>query len=465
MSSWRPPGPPGNHRPAFPGSNRTPSEGGPNGVHRSSPIQFKETESLFNTYEHLSGLPRSDDALLLLRKIASVVKPIMRKRGWKVSVLAEFLPPEPNLLGLNINKGYKICVRLRYHNNPGLFLPFEECVDTMLHELSHNVWGPHDSNFHKLWDELRDEHEVLVRKGYTGEGFLGAGHRVGGAYAGSHQLPPHELRRLARASAEKRKKQRTLSIGSGQRLGGAPIHRGHDVRSVILDQITKRNNTMSEVGCASGRQDAGKLSQQSSGQTFKTKAEEDDANDRAIAQALFELMEQEEEKKLFQEGGLQWSKELGLFHGNEAGSSSSGTTIGHPSEEDQLKWALKESTKASPIPPPLSQWTCEICTCINPVQFLACDACGLERPQSSLIKEKPQSRQPSRSSSTVTRKPVRSSRELDKKPLPTKTAAERFPTKQPDPKAGLGWKCSFCGSFMEHRWWTCSACGTLKDSS
>ncbi|CAK1363897.1 DNA-dependent metalloprotease WSS1 [Cercospora beticola] len=466
MSSWRPPGPPGNHRPAFPGNNRTPSEGGPSGVHRSSPIQFKETESLFNTYEHLSGLPRSDDALLLLRKIASVVKPIMRKRGWKVSVLAEFLPPEPNLLGLNINKGYKICVRLRYHNNPDLFLPFEECVDTMLHELSHNVWGPHDSNFHKLWDELRDEHEVLVRKGYTGEGFLGSGNRLGGAYAGRPQLPAHELRRLARASAEKRKKQGTLSNGSGQRLGGTPIHRGQDVRSVIVDQITKRNNAMSEVSCASGRQDAGKLSQESSDKTFKTKAEEDDANNRAIAQALFELMEQEEEQKLFSEGGLKWSKEAGLYSANEAGSSSSATTSSHPSEEDQLKWALAESTGVSPAQPTaLTQWTCEICTCINPLQFLACDACGVERPQTALVKEKSKSRKPSNPSPGVTRKPVRSSRDLNVKPLPTKTAAERFPTKQPNPNASIGWQCSRCGTFMEHQWWTCSACGLLKDSS
>jgi len=39
------------------------------------------------------------------------------------------LPP-----GINVNRGHKICLRLRYPNDNSLFLPTEEVVDTMLHE-------------------------------------------------------------------------------------------------------------------------------------------------------------------------------------------------------------------------------------------------------------------------------------------------------------------------------------------
>lgn len=46
--------------------------------------------------------------------------------------------------------GHKICLRLRYPNDKSLFLPVEQVVDTMLHELSHNVFGPHDEKFHNL---------------------------------------------------------------------------------------------------------------------------------------------------------------------------------------------------------------------------------------------------------------------------------------------------------------------------
>ena len=136
--------------PSFTERNRPAAEGGPKGVQRTHASQLKESEALFNSYEHLQGLQRSDEALKMLRKIASLVKPIMRKRGWTVQILAEFLPTEQMLLGLNVNRGYRICIRLRYHNNPDLFLPEEQVVDTMLHELCHNVWGDHDSNFHTL---------------------------------------------------------------------------------------------------------------------------------------------------------------------------------------------------------------------------------------------------------------------------------------------------------------------------
>ena len=296
------------------GRNRSKANERPEGVQRSYASQLKEPEPTFHTYEHLQGLPRSDAALTMLRKVASMVKPVMRKRGWKVQILAEFLPQEQNLLGLNINRGYKICLRLRYHNNPDLFLPVEQVIDTMLHELSHNVWGEHDANFHRLWDELRDELETLIRKGYTGEGFLSEGKRLGGG----RMPPPHEMRRLARASAEKRQAQNKLSKGSGQRLGGTPLHlQAGDVRNVIADQATRRNTI--NKGCGSSRTDAIQLSDESAQNTFKTKAEEDDANNRAIAQALYELMEQEEERKLNgtfsaapTDGGLAWHPEGGL---------------------------------------------------------------------------------------------------------------------------------------------------------
>ena len=530
------------------GKNRPSDNGGPQGVQRSYASQLKEHEPMFNTYEHLQGLPRADVALTMLRKVASLVKPIMRKRGWKVHILAEFLPPEQNLLGLNINRGYKICIRLRYHNHPDLFLPVEQVVDTTLHELSHNVWGEHDGNFHRLWDELRDEWETLTRKGYTGEGFLSEGKKLGGG----HVPPAHEMRRLARASAEKRQAQNKLTKGSGQRLGGTPLHlHGRDMRQVIADQVSRRNTI--NKGCGSGRQDAVKLSDQAADHKFTTKAEENDANNRAIAQALYELIEEEEERKLqgtyaeaLPEGGLAWHPEDGLYDPRTERLPELNGDQAPLTEEQQMAWALQESmrstpdiangdnpngpsrpppkveridseppvpnfskpspvsaitptqpgpTKNSPISPitpegethpapnrkrplpqsslsnetsadtpaspswpfttsttspivdisepfdptaaPPAHWTCEICTCINPLQFLACDACATERPQSVGIGN-------------------RGAR-------PKLQTAVSAPA--PVQMESLGWNCVQCGAFMEHRWWTCSACGRMKDSS
>lgn len=60
---------------------------------------MREIDAHFDAYEHLKHLPREQEALRMLRKAASIVKPLMRKRGWKVGTLAEFLPDEPQLLG------------------------------------------------------------------------------------------------------------------------------------------------------------------------------------------------------------------------------------------------------------------------------------------------------------------------------------------------------------------------------
>lgn len=95
---------------------------------------MRELDPLVSEYQHDKRLPRGDEALMKLQKVASLVKPIMRQRCWRVGTLCEFYPKERNLLGLNINKGQKICLRLRYPSDKNQFIPIEQVVDTMLHE-------------------------------------------------------------------------------------------------------------------------------------------------------------------------------------------------------------------------------------------------------------------------------------------------------------------------------------------
>lgn len=58
-----------------------------------------EHDPLVLSYRHLAQFRRADEALTTLKKVASLVKPIMRSRGWKVGELAEFYPSQQNLLG------------------------------------------------------------------------------------------------------------------------------------------------------------------------------------------------------------------------------------------------------------------------------------------------------------------------------------------------------------------------------
>lgn len=64
-------------------------------------------------------------------------------------------PKNPALLGLNVNHGVHVKLRLRRPNRDSEFYPFHQILDTMLHELCHNAHGPHNAVFYKLWDHLR----------------------------------------------------------------------------------------------------------------------------------------------------------------------------------------------------------------------------------------------------------------------------------------------------------------------
>jgi hypothetical protein len=371
------------------------------------------------------------------------------------------------VIGINMNRGQKICLRLRYPGDKNQFLPLDQVVDTMLHELSHNVHGPHDAKFHALWDQLRKEYEALLSKGYTGEGFLSDGHKLGG-----RRVPMDEARRIARTAAEKR---RTLYSGSGQRLGGAPVRAGTDIREVIVGAIDRRNTVLK--GCGSENkndQEIKDLADQATRNGFRTKAEEDKANDEAIAQALWELVQEDEKKERgssyipptpanpMGNGGnrMEPAKPIKTNSASlapvtpsqsrppparnaphvsrlvaEATAKAANKSKPPPVVKKENK---KESDTFIPVPtapsaptPALTGWTCTVCTLHNRIEHLACDACTTERPEEI--------------SRTIA------------EDIRRKAAAEQ--------KKSRTWRCHRCSTIMEDTWWTCGTCGTMKQSS
>lgn len=434
----------------------------------------REFEALVNQFQHDSHRKRSAEALHTLQKIASIVKPIMRQRNWHVGTLAEFYPADTHLLGLNINHGMKICLRLRDPFDQNQFVPLEQVIDTMLHELVHIVHGPHDQHFNALWNQLRDEHEALVSKGYTGEGFLGQGNRLGG-----RRIPMDEARRIARINAEKR---RTLTAGSGQRLGGSGIRRGQDPRKAIIDAIERR--TRIEKGCASeteqGRKIARDVEQDTEGVTM-TRAKDDDANEELMMQAYIDLVQEEDRQKY----GSDYNPPSEL---NPAGMRSAAGSSPSPNalkaQQISIEQAIRgtkpnvappsKSTASTPrktIPPlpspspaiPTDTWTCEICTLVNPLTFLACDACGVERPSTA----SPPQPQDSRAHLAGRDRPA--TREIPNALKPRLNATDslaRIDAQAAAKLAGqpIGWTC-VCSNFMANEWWTCSVCWRMRQSS
>jgi hypothetical protein len=138
----------------------------------------------------LKNVEGTEHARDILARVAAQVEPILAGRPhWRVLELREFYPKNDNLLGMNVNRGSKIYLRLRAPGSKPApptrlpltgsariadirssitWLPFDSILDTMLHELAHNSIGPHNEEFDKLWKDLRAECEKNISQNLGG---------------------------------------------------------------------------------------------------------------------------------------------------------------------------------------------------------------------------------------------------------------------------------------------------------
>lgn len=102
-----------------------------------------------STFGKITVLGNDPEAERLLREAANQVTSIMAKRKWRVGVLEEFCPSNAGLLGLNVNHGQRIKVRMRSSPTASTFLPSNDILGTLLHELVHIVLYEVDGLFWK----------------------------------------------------------------------------------------------------------------------------------------------------------------------------------------------------------------------------------------------------------------------------------------------------------------------------
>ena len=200
----------------------------------SSSSSLASTVYRINTAKALVTYPNADEASQILRHLIRIVTPLLIRQCISVKSLVEFYPKNPGLLGLNVNAGARIMVRLRTAKNAKTFLPMDAILGTLVHELVHCRIGAHSFEFYQMvekWEEevmqdmlklnLSLSAESMRTSAYAGviagmDSIWEAtkGHRLGGSGKGSTLVQTKETvgvymsaekkRALALAALEKR---------------------------------------------------------------------------------------------------------------------------------------------------------------------------------------------------------------------------------------------------------------------
>lgn len=141
----------------------------------------------FARIETLPMLPQQDKAKQILHDLANDpgILACMNKHQWNVGCLKEMYPEgkvgesEVCILGLNRNKGQEILLRLRTDDLKG-FRKILSIRKVLFHELAHNVYSEHDSNFFQLNRQIEKECNELDWRRHSGHMLGGDGLTLGG---------------------------------------------------------------------------------------------------------------------------------------------------------------------------------------------------------------------------------------------------------------------------------------------
>ncbi|KAI7885778.1 WLM-domain-containing protein [Lichtheimia hyalospora FSU 10163] len=206
----------------------------------STTSSSSDTRYTFHRLTVIDEFPQPERARAILEKLRDDrgIRGIMQQRKWSVGELTELTPFEKTILGYNRNAGQLIALRLRTDDLSG-FRSYNAIRKVLLHELTHNVWGEHDDNFHALNRQLNKDVVTLdwtahgghalnangadfyepedINDSYT-TSWQGGSYRLGGGLKTTlSSAEARELRARAAAARLTQQEEQELDQGCGSR--------------------------------------------------------------------------------------------------------------------------------------------------------------------------------------------------------------------------------------------------------
>ncbi|KAG1836735.1 hypothetical protein DFJ58DRAFT_719031 [Suillus subalutaceus] len=202
-------------------------------------------QTLVTSVTHSKDRPHAADrALPMFQRVATLVKPIMRKHGWLLPLLSGFSSKNPNLVASvghiscslrllthsDVNGGEQILLRLRLPWAPDSFYEEDQVVRVMLHEARNSFL--HSRTF---WLPLaRLKALEAAEKRHCANGVFGGGGRLGGRRITALQgMDPRELA----AQAAERRNRDEIECGSAERAARESIEDIIDLTDDSLPEL------------------------------------------------------------------------------------------------------------------------------------------------------------------------------------------------------------------------------------
>ncbi|PPR06605.1 hypothetical protein CVT24_001790 [Panaeolus cyanescens] len=264
---------------------------------------------------------------------------------------------------------------------PDSFLPENNLIGTMLHELTHNIHGPHDEEFYKYLDDLKEEFYDLQQSDYSSEGFFLEGHRLGTNT--SHNLPPYLARVQALEAAEKRRKVSQV-LGNGEKLGCCNL--SLNPREMAVRAAEQRIQNKKACASRAFAQHEAKNAKLQNSQTVQNvqnvidlTLDKDDLflvysvnsdDEIIIAKDVHPIPSKLQSSASAGPSKAKYNSIKQLSNSTPGLASSS-----IPTKQMDPPTLVKTTSKI-----PLQEWVCKVCTLVNKPHTFECDACGFHKP-------------------------------------------------------------------------------------